>query len=349
MKKAFTLIEVLVVVAIIAILVGILIPAISSAQSSARLVKSQANLRSLAQIQEVYVSEHRDSLMVPFKIKSYQHGGGFSQRGWGVADKIGAPTRFSVEFSYGGGAAGGNSPYYSEMYAFHWYSVVGGWLNAGDYASEVQFSPSDRVLRLRLQDLQDDPPNGWTLDTGYWDCSYILSPTTWFAPERYADDRRPNARRFDTGASLARRGKMSQVAYPSQKVIMWERFDWTKKERVASYRNPAIGIDDPIIFGRESYSPQWNNFDAEPSVACADGSVTRVSIRDIYSDIYSDDPATVRAANPTDDWEPTLTALRYYSMDEDGFEIGNQNSGLGKYPAFFWATRDGIRGRDFTR
>ncbi len=65
-RKGFTLIELLVVIAIIAILMGILLPALSSAQSSARKIKSQANLRSMAQIHEVYVGEYRDSLINPF-------------------------------------------------------------------------------------------------------------------------------------------------------------------------------------------------------------------------------------------------------------------------------------------
>lgn len=345
-KKAFTLIELLVVIAIIAILVGILIPALSSAQNTARLVKSQANLRSLGQIQEVYASEHRDSLMLPFQIKGYRRGGGFVSRGWGLVRKVGSDLP-GLEFPYGGG--GYNTPWYTEMYAFHWYSVVGGWLSSGDYASEVQFSPSDRVLIQRVQDLADDPPPGWTLDTGYWDCSYVLSPTLWFSPERYRDNGRPSAKRYDPAASFAKRNKMSQVAFPSQKVTMWERFDWTKKSRQATYRNPTIGLDDPILLGKEPFPPQWNNYDAEPSVATADGSVSRVKIQDIFSDLYSDDPRVVRAANPTDEWDPSISALRYYSMDEDGFEIGNAESGMGKYPAFFWATRDGIRGRDFSR
>ncbi len=353
MKKAFTLIELLVVVAIIAVLVGILIPALSSAQNTARLVKSQANLRSLAQIQMAYAEEHDDSLMVPFKIKGYRPGGGgFGQRGWGVADKVGAPGRFSVEFAYGfSGSSGYNSPWYTEMYAFHWYSVVGGWLNQGDYASEVQFAPSDRVLINRVQDLQDDPPPDWTLDRGYWDCSYILSPTIWFAPERYERNGRPSATRFNPGGSLARRNRLSQVAYPSSKVLLWERFDWTKKERRATYRNPTIGFDQPIDLGEEPYSPQWNNYDAEPSVATADGSVSRVKIRSIFDRLYSDDPAVVRTYNPTDEWDCSIDVLEDYSMHEDGFEIGNSSLdvGKGKYPAFFWATRDGIRGRDFAR
>ena len=346
MRKAFTLIELLVVIAIIAILLGILIPALSSAQKTARLVKSQANLRSLSQIQEIYASEHRGSLMLPFQIKGYSRGGGLVGRGWGNVQKVGSDLP-GLEFPYGAG--GYNSPWYTEMYAFHWYSVIGGWLNQGDYASEVQFAPADRILIQRVQDLQDDPPRGWTLDTGYWDCSYVLSPTIWFSPERYRDNLRPRALRFDPGASFARRNRMGQVSFPSQKVIMWERFDWTKKSRTATYRNPTIGFDDPIQLGEERFSPQWNNFDAQPSVATADGSVTRVRIKDIFQKLYDDDPNVVRSFNPTDEWDPSYSALQYYSMHEDGFEIGNERSGAGKYPAFFWATRDGIQGRDFSR
>lgn len=347
-RKAFTLIELLVVIAIIAILLGILIPALSSAQNTARLVKSQANLRSLAQIQEAYASEYRGSLMVPYEIKEYIANGnstGTFGNGWGFVRKVG--TNAGLEFPYGAG--GNNTPWYSEFYAFHWYSVIGGWLNAGDYASEVQFAPADRILIERVQDLQDDPPPGWTLDTGFWDCSYILSPTIWYSPERYRDDRRGNSVRNNAVTSQAKRNRMSSIRFPSQKVLIWERFDWTKKRRIATYRNPAIGIDDPIISGPESYSPQWNNYDAQPSVATADGSVSRVEIKDIFQKLYDDNPRVVRSFSPTDEWDPSYDALSYYSMHEDGFEIGVQESGMGKYPAFFWATRDGIQGRDFTR
>ncbi|MCA9276158.1 MAG: prepilin-type N-terminal cleavage/methylation domain-containing protein [Phycisphaerales bacterium] len=345
MRKAFTLIEVLVVVAIIAVLVGILIPTLSSAQNTARLVKSQANLRSMAQIQEVYTSEYRGSLMNPYQIKDYRQNGGPVANGWGRVMKVG--TNIGTEFFPG---SGNSSAWYTEMYAFHWYSVIGGWLNTGDYASEVQFAPADRVMIQRNQRLQEDPPfPGWTLDTGFWDGSYVLSPTIWFSPERYANDRRPNAPRTNPTTAMAKRNYMAQVAYPSQKAMIWERFDWTKKRRTASYRSPDIGGGEPFIFGEEPLPPQWNNYDAEPSVATADGSVSRVKIQNIFSNMYDENERVARSFKPTDDWDCRYSALEDYVMHEDGFEIGDQRSGMGKYPAFFWATRDGIRGRDFTR
>jgi len=344
-NAGFTLIELLVVVAIIAVLIGILLPALGAARSSARLVKSQVNLRSLAQIQEVYAGEHRDSLFNPYQIADYNSPTGLGGNGWGWVTKIGAPRNRGLEFTMGSGV----NEWYTEMYAFHWYSVVGGWLNAGDYASEVQFSPSDRILLSRNDDLQDNPPPGWTLDTGFWDCSYVLSPTVWFSPERYRDDGRGDAPRTDPWASKAKRNRLSNVTYPSQKVLMWERFDWTKKERTPTTVLSVFGENTTITHPAENASPQWNNPDAEPSCASADGSVSRVKISDIYQGMADENTRSARAYTPTDEWDPSYDGLRGYSMHEDRFEIGNAVSGKGKYPAVFWATRDGIQGRDFTR
>jgi len=142
---------------------------------------------------------------------------------------------------------------------------------------------------------------------------------------------------------------MSDVIFTSQKVLMWERFDWTRKRRTASYRDPSVGGGEPYVFGVENKPPQWNNPDAQPSVATADGSVSRVKISKIFEGMVDSNPKTARSFTPTDNWDPRYSVLEYYSMHEDGFEIGDDRSGMGKYPAFFWATRDGIRGRDFSR
>ncbi len=59
-RKAFTIIELLVVVSIIALLVGILLPAIGKARDQAKLTISQANLRNLGTAHGSYAAEYGD-------------------------------------------------------------------------------------------------------------------------------------------------------------------------------------------------------------------------------------------------------------------------------------------------
>lgn len=59
-KRAFTLIEVLVVVAIIALLVSVLLPSLSRAREMARIAVCSANLRTVGQATNFYLHENRD-------------------------------------------------------------------------------------------------------------------------------------------------------------------------------------------------------------------------------------------------------------------------------------------------
>ncbi len=64
---AFSLIELLVVIAVVGVLIAMLLPALSSARTTARRVKCQANLRSLHQTLVLYAGEHRDQVPLGYR------------------------------------------------------------------------------------------------------------------------------------------------------------------------------------------------------------------------------------------------------------------------------------------
>lgn len=64
-SKAFTLVELLVVVSIIALLVAVLLPSLQKAREQARSVKCLANLHAYALAMMTYTAEHRDFLPGP--------------------------------------------------------------------------------------------------------------------------------------------------------------------------------------------------------------------------------------------------------------------------------------------
>lgn len=61
MMKAFTLIELLIVIAIIAILIAILLPTLSRAKEQSRTVACLSNLRQLAALAHIYCDAHKGS------------------------------------------------------------------------------------------------------------------------------------------------------------------------------------------------------------------------------------------------------------------------------------------------
>jgi prepilin-type N-terminal cleavage/methylation domain-containing protein len=343
--RGFTLIELLVVIAIIALLVGILLPTLGKAMSTARRVVSQSNLRSHGQVQAVYTNEFDGSFINPFyenfvrgQDEPYWAAGVNGNFGWATARKAG--QNFIFDF------IGDRQKYYSEMYAFHWYSLVGGWISKDDWASEVQFAPEDFAPRDRWLELAETGlANGQpaTLAELIWDGSYVYSPSFWFQPERYVQGMTPESPTANAPASKVARNRLENVLQPSSKVMFWERFDTSKKTRTER------GLSS-FLTRKVQRPPTWHNPEARTNVVTVDGSVTTVDMGDLHRLVEEEaslDPID-RVHTPVHNWQVSDTILRTYSMHEDGLENGT-GGGLGIYPAFFWATRRGVQGYDLER
>ena len=70
--RAFTLVELLVVVSIIALLLAILLPALGNARKAARKVVSQTRIRGLCQKQTFYAQEYQNQLALGFEYAAKQ-------------------------------------------------------------------------------------------------------------------------------------------------------------------------------------------------------------------------------------------------------------------------------------
>ncbi len=320
--RGFTLIELLVVIAIIALLVGILLPALGAARAAARSTVSMSNLRQLGTVIHTYALEHKDSFPNPF------------------SNPPEAPAQNWYDFyiSYAGGTCGpyrwDDSGWYSEMFAAHWSSLMTAYLDGdSSYGAKIQFSPADEtVLRRYNQYGANLIENNCPV---IYDSSYWLSPTVWISPDRYASNLRIP---MSASGTYARRQRLEQAVSPQAKVMLFERFDFSQ------YKPSRAGSGTA---GRQPLRPQWNNPDAQPRVCLVDGSVDTVKMKALHLDAASTNTALRNTIEPSGLWNPNNAILQGYDMDHDDLENGQ--NGTTAWKSFFWATRNGIRGRDLNR
>lgn len=205
------------------------------------------------------------------------------------------------------------------------------YLNPEDRWSPVQFNPSDTALIQRVNQRRA-ARSAEDLDGWLWESSYIYSPTFWFNSARFAGNARLTPQAPTTPTRSIRNNRISDVANPTAKVLMWERFDTKQTKRAFS--------------SVTNHPPQWNNTGARPNAAFADGSVSEVNIAELTNLGESTDTNIRDEFRPSGgNWNVPLNLLtgQYYEM-RDAWETGSEAK-LG----FFWYTRGGLKGRDVPR
>ncbi|MDQ7014111.1 MAG: prepilin-type N-terminal cleavage/methylation domain-containing protein [Planctomycetota bacterium] len=311
-RLAFTLIELLVVIAIIALLIGILLPTLGKARDAARSAISLSNMRSLSQLMFTYTNDHDDEWLNPFDKDTTP---------WNGVQLPLLPGQF---WSYR------NSERATEVWGTQFASLLMHYAesNNGSMFSEVQFHPGDTYALQRTRDQLsgDEGVDHFIADGSYW-----YPPAFWLAAERYE-----TADLIPVTPEHLRRNRIANVPLPASKVLMFERFDFKQRQRLT------------LSGGSIKEHPQFNNPAASTRFVSADGSAGEVDIADLVELSTSSLPKVAREFTPSGLWDPPFNIFRHWGMSEDPFENGQRDTTA--HPAWFWATRDGLKGRDlYTR
>jgi prepilin-type N-terminal cleavage/methylation domain-containing protein len=314
-KRAFTLIELLMVIALVAVIVAALMPSLARARAGARVTAGVAQMRSLGHRLIADADDHAGVFLNPFATPQDADAAGDR---W--ADAILRDERWSFE-------ALDNPTAHTEFFAYAWASYLRLRDGESNWNKSI-LSPADATLLQAARQRGAD-------ERALHPSSFLYSPTFWTKPERYLD----SARAVMTPSMLARQ-RMDNVLHPIAKVLVWERAD---------FRQPKRRVI-PDVSG--NFPPAWNNHASSVHVMTCDGSVTDVKMfdlmsRSVYANLCQIDadaslyPGGTIAAldNPPPVAPRAGGASGYTTMlpsDED-------------FAAFFWATQKGVQGRDLSR
>ena len=189
--RAFSIIELMVVISIIGLLIAILLPALAGARASGRQVLALANARTLGQTFQTYLDAHDNAY--PFAP--------------GVSDpNLGGDEVIFVEWYPQGTLIGTNDVF---MLSWAWPGVVSSvapW--AEHYATWV--SPGKSTdLPVQFDDRPDDGPDAEE------DVSWRMSNAFLADPELFTEDATLDKRPF-------RAVRAGEVVFPAQKVLAWD-------------------------------------------------------------------------------------------------------------------------------
>ncbi|MDY7109460.1 MAG: prepilin-type N-terminal cleavage/methylation domain-containing protein [Planctomycetota bacterium] len=366
--RAFTIIELLVVVSIIALLIGILLPAITKARDQARLTISQTNMRNLSTAHANYAAEWNDRQFTIVNDNLSRYGSSVSQAYPGYADQVG---KDHPPVLLGWGYSGDQGSYGLWGY---WMSHSGNWglcdpivfpggpghlegfgafripnakqfnqYVSGRYYDPTFYAPKDTIVVDAVGPCFEDPGEfcleAGTQDT-YWS-SYCLSPAAMFSPNVMRHPGPNETDGWQDPYSLPagfRSPSYSQALYPDLKTHMLEHH-WLQQRRSECNPNFIGGTYDgcePFYFN--------HGWESVPVALFYDGHVESIGVREA---IAAD--SRMIAQTETEDWGLWSRDTPFGGTEEpapDGGYFMELSYDTLSFTSFHVLTTDGIRGRD---
>lgn len=308
LKKGFTIVELLVVVAIIALLIAILLPAIGKARDAALVTQSLGNLRNLSAACGAYGADYNDRQYTACPDETGMYGNFNNDActkitatqcipqmilGW---DSSGGLWGYWVRGTLGrcSGWPGncGNFIVYQpcDFKGSGWGgSWVGSWrltnckaFNSyvnGRYYDKVFWAPKDKITMAPIEKYFSTPVEFAFSNGDYSEPTYCWSPAAMWSPDVCAWSRRIQTciGQAPTAATLpgAYKSPASGIAqYPSQKWRMWEH-QWLQNTE-GGETNPAFTTPTPWFYNQ--------GYNSAPAVLCFDGHTQIVSIAAVQQD-----------------------------------------------------------------
>lgn len=335
---AFTIIELLVVIAIIAVLISILLPVISAARSTAHRCASAANLHALAGVQESYATDFKGSFVNPFDaatprlypgVETFMGPVSWATTILPATSQTDSPTGLSLI----------DPERTSEPFSQTWASFMSHYMEGTDQGQKYLYDPADPLIPIH----NAIERSSWIDPSEYlFQTSYLYPPVFWLQSSRYRTEQFVPIGPADSEARWLARNAFADVQLASHKVLLFERFDWSVKQRAS--------VDGDM----HDQPPQWNNPAARPQVAFVDGSVSRVRVADLHALGESADPSIRSVYRPSGLFDPSpgysvawLLGPLSEPASQDPYETGNAPfDDTIAWRAYLYATRNGVHGMD---